>query len=124
MAQKSKVVQFTNTTITPKCVWRTLRDFDSDVTANIHGFSSSDHYYKVASVTQFLSFITIPTLLIHALDDPFTELTDIPREQDLAQNIHLEVSAHGGHVGFVSGYCRYWLDQRIADFLNSLGSIN
>lgn len=124
MTQKSKLGECTHTTITPKCAWRTLRDFDNDVTAKIHGFSSSDHYYKVASVTQFLSVITIPTLLIHALDDPFTELTDIPREQDLGQSIHLEVSAYGGHVGFVYGYCGYWLDQRITDFLNSLGSIN
>jgi len=58
--------------------------------------------------------------LIQARDDPFMSDDVIPSTNQLNQNTQLEVSKHGGHVGFVShkGWkTTYWLDQRITSFL-------
>ena len=48
----------------------TLRDFDEQVTAPLHGFDSADHYYQRCSGLGMLARIPIPTLVIHAADDP------------------------------------------------------
>lgn len=45
----------------------------------------------------------------------------VPATAELSDRIILELSRHGGHVGFVSGaspwQAVYWLEQRIPDFL-------
>ena len=40
-------------------------------TAPLHGFADADDYYARSSSLSFLSRITVPTLCISALDDPF-----------------------------------------------------
>ena len=102
-------------------ILKSFRDFDEYVTAPLHGFDSADHYYTVSSSRQYLGGITIPTLLLHARDDPFMTDTAIPRKNELPDSVTLEVSPCGGHVGFVTGawpWCaRYWLEERIPDYL-------
>ncbi|MBI3545434.1 MAG: hydrolase [Gammaproteobacteria bacterium] len=101
---------------------KNFRDFDEHVTARLHGFDSADHYYAVASSRQYLQGITVPTLVLHARDDPFMSEKAIPRKDEFSSAVTLEVSAQGGHVGFVSGAWpwrpRYWLEQRIPEFLD------
>ena len=45
----------------------------------------------------------------------------IPSEDELSNNITMELSPHGGHVGFVSGSwpwsAEYWLERRLVDFI-------
>lgn len=98
-----------------------FRDFDEHVTAPLHGFDSADHYYTVSSSRQYLRGITVPTLLLHARDDPFMSEKAIPGQNELSESATLEVSVHGGHVGFVAGaypwHARYWLDERIPTYL-------
>ena len=98
-----------------------FRGFDNRVTAPLHGFRNADHYYAVASCRQYLSDVVRPTLIIHALDDPFMTREIVPSREELAPCIRLELSAAGGHVGFVEGStpwsARYWLDERIVRFL-------
>ena len=98
-----------------------FRDFDEYVTAPLHGFDSADHYYTVSSSRQYLKGITIPTLLLHASDDPFMTEKAIPGQKELSESVVLEVSPHGGHVGFVAGAwpwrARYWLEERIPAYL-------
>jgi predicted alpha/beta-fold hydrolase len=106
---------------------RTFRDFDEHVTAPLHGFRGADHYYAVASSRQYLGAIAVPTLLIHALDDPFMTSDTPPTPAELSATTRLELYPCGGHVGFVSGDApwrpRYWLEQRIPAFLDPhLGS--
>ncbi len=96
---------------------RTLRDFDDRVTAPLHGFVGVDDYYSKSSSRQYLKGIRIPTLILHARDDPFMTPSVIPEPEELPTSVALEVSEHGGHVGFVAGpypgRTVYWLEARI-----------
>ena len=99
----------------------TFRGFDNRVTAPLHGFRDAEHYYDAASCGQYLRDVARPTLIVHALDDPFMTRDIVPSRDELSPFIRLELSAAGGHVGFVEGStpwsARYWLDQRIVRFL-------
>jgi len=101
----------------------TFQLFDHHITAPIHGFKSGDDYYEQSSSRQYLNGITTPTLLIHSKDDPFMTAEAIPRQDELSESVTLELSSHGGHVGFVSGNtpwnAKYWLEQRIPEFLGT-----
>ena len=104
----------------PLSALSSFRRFDDRVTAPLHGFRDADHYYAEASSRRYLSDIRAPTLVIHALDDPFMTPDTPPRPGEIPQAVTLELSRHGGHVGFVSGppwRPRYWHEQRICDFL-------
>ncbi len=94
--------------------------FDHNFTAPIHGFDSAEHYYKSASCRQFLKGISKPTLILHARDDPFMSPEVLPDKDELARAVTLELSEHGGHVGFVSSKGitpDTWLQKRIHQFL-------
>ncbi len=94
--------------------------FDGAYTAPIHGFDSADDYYQKSSAKQFLKKIRTPTLIIQALDDPFMTDEILPEEAELSSSITIEVSPHGGHVGFVGGSLlkpRYWLEERVVSYL-------
>lgn len=98
----------------------TLRDFDEQVTAPLHGFDSADHYYQTCSGLDLLARITIPTLIIHAADDPFMTGAVIPRPEQLSPMVRYELSRRGGHVGFLHGppwRPRFWLEERISQWL-------
>jgi uncharacterized protein len=100
---------------------KTFRLFDDQITAPLHGFRDVDDYYQRCSSRQFLINIRTPTLIIHALDDPFMTPDSIPKESELSEQVCLELSDKGGHVGFVGGKYPfqgdYWLEQRIPEFL-------
>jgi predicted alpha/beta-fold hydrolase len=109
--------------IDTSCLTRlsSFRQFDHEVTAPLHGFTGVDDYYAKSSSRRFVSRITTPTLIIHALDDPFMTPDAIPRNDELGPGVTLELCRKGGHVGFVSGRLpmrpRYWLDLRVATWL-------
>ena len=98
--------------------------FDEAYTAPIHGFDSADDYYQKSSAKQFLKTIATPTLIIQAIDDPFMTDKILPEEAELSSSVTIEVYPHGGHVGFVSGSLlnpRYWLEERIVNYLKRDG---
>lgn len=101
-----------------QCFWT----FDEYITAPLNGYAHVHDYYRESSSRQFLIDIATPTLIIHAKDDPFMVPAVIPRAEELSKDIVLEVSEHGGHVGFISGQIPgrpiYWLDERIPQFLH------
>lgn len=101
----------------------TIREYDDKITAPLHGFSGVDEYYTESSCRQFLSRIRTPTLILHAADDPFMTPAAIPAQAELSRHVTLELSERGGHVGFICGSApwktRYWLEQRIPDYLES-----
>jgi predicted alpha/beta-fold hydrolase len=100
---------------------KTLREFDERITAPLHGFANAEECYSATSCGGVLSSIKVNTLLIHALDDPLIPEECIPIEEALGQNMRLEISKHGGHLGFLSSGMpwrqRQWLTQRILDFV-------
>lgn len=97
---------------------KNFHDFDNAITAPLHGFESAEDYYQRCSSIHFLHAIRTPTLIIHALDDPFMTPATVPTESELSDAIHLELSKRGGHVGFVAGNWpwrpRWWLEERIS----------
>jgi len=101
---------------------RTFWDFDGAYTAPIHGFISAQDYYTQSSAKQFLQYIHTPTLIIHALDDPFMSAKILPTEKEVSKNVTLEVSKYGGHLGFISGNILkpvYWTEKRIIEFFKT-----
>jgi len=100
---------------------KTIFDFDEKVTAPLNGFNSADDYYQQASGNQVMSAIKQPCLFVHSADDPFLNHQSSLPAQTLNEQVTFEVSTHGGHVGFICGNNpfkpKYWLEQRIPDFI-------
>ncbi|TRZ93401.1 MAG: hydrolase [Rhodocyclaceae bacterium] len=97
---------------------RTLRDFDDAVTAPLHGFLGADDYYARSSAGPLLGNVRVPTLLLHAANDPFLPEAALPRREHLAAAVTLEISRGGGHAGFVHGALPGridWMPQRLLD---------
>jgi uncharacterized protein len=103
---------------------RSLREFDDRITALYSGFSSADDYYYRAAAARVLDRIAVPTLILHALDDPFIRLTAESRKEINANpNITLIESEHGGHCAFLAqpdeagSYDGYWAEHTLLRFL-------
>jgi uncharacterized protein len=101
----------------------TLRQFDDQITARYSGFTGADDYYHRASSARVASQISVPTLILHALDDPFIRMLPSTRAALLAnQQVRLIETAHGGHCAFLApatGYDGYWAEKLLLDFLLS-----
>ncbi len=99
----------------------TFREFDDAATAPLHGFSGVDDYYASSSSKQFLHKIGLPTLLVHADDDPFLPPSAVPRDEVRGNsNLTGLFTQRGGHVGFLSGHPgapRFWAEENVARFL-------
>lgn len=82
----------------------TLTDFDNLITARHNGWRDAAQYYEVNSSGQFLPTITVPTLVVHAVDDPM--ITFAPYEATDWEALESQtpvrrlITAHGGHCGF------------------------
>jgi predicted alpha/beta-fold hydrolase len=102
---------------------KTIWEFDEKVTAPLHGFAGAEEYYLLSSSRQYLNKIRIPTLLVHAQDDPFMTEDLIPDPEELPEQVQLELTPRGGHVGFVTGKfpwrSEYWLEKRVPAFLKN-----
>jgi predicted alpha/beta-fold hydrolase len=101
---------------------RTVRDFDERFVAPRNGFGTADRYYALCSGRRFLDAIAVPTLVIHALDDPWIPGT-LYREVDWTRNPRLVplLPRHGGHVGFHgAGPVVAWHDRCILQLLDGL----
>lgn len=96
--------------------WTDFRTFDERVTAPLHGFAGAADYYARSSSRPFLRDIAVPTLVVHALDDPFLAAGGIPSAPELGAPVTLELATRGGHVGFVTTEAG-WLERRITDFI-------
>ena len=97
----------------------TLYAFDDAVTGPLHGFAGADDYWRRASSKPWLPAIAVPTLLLHALNDPFMPANAMPGKAQVSPRVHLDLPHEGGHVGFVSGSLPGrldWMPQRLLQF--------
>ena len=102
---------------------KTMWQFDDRVTAPLFGFSGADEYYKQSSGKSFLKKIAKPCLMIHAKDDPFMTDACLPFNHELSDTVTFELSAAGGHLGFVAeGRLMqpvFWCESRVPEFLKA-----
>lgn len=101
---------------------KTFSEWDAKYTAKLHGFKSAHDYYSKCNSLQFLYKITIPTLLVNALNDPFLTKTCFPIELAKKHDyLHLETPKKGGHVGFsMNGiHGNYYSEIRALEFVSS-----
>lgn len=118
MAQAAGLVEpeWLNAAETATSLW----DFDNRLVGPWNGWSGAAEYYAVNSAQRFLPTIGVPTLLIHALDDPWIP-GDAYKAVDWAGLPMLTplLSPGGGHVGF---HCPggVWSDQCLRLFLRRL----
>jgi predicted alpha/beta-fold hydrolase len=100
---------------------RTIRDFDERYTSRAHGFDGAADYYRKSSSIRTMHCIRIPTLIIHAEDDPFIPFAPL-RVPALTENPYILFVAtrKGGHVAFVgssiNGEDRFWAENRAVEF--------
>jgi predicted alpha/beta-fold hydrolase len=102
---------------------RSLYEFDDRVVAARNGFAGADDYYARCSAAPFLDAIRVPTLLIHALDDPWIPAAAYT-QRDWSRNPRVVplLARGGGHVGFHARDARAaWHDRCAQRFIAALG---
>ena len=105
-------------------VWAsaTIRDFDDAATAKLYGFAGAEDYYHKSSSNRFIQSVRVPTLLIHARDDPFLPAAALPLSTIEANPfLALVLTDGGGHVGFLERgppwNPTFWVEEQSASFL-------
>jgi uncharacterized protein len=101
---------------------RSIWEYDHRFSAPRNGFRGAEDYYERNAAKRFLDGIAVPTLVIHALDDPW-----IPPEAYLGYDWRRNPSLipllppRGGHIGF-QGRDRHttWHDICATRFLEAL----
>jgi predicted alpha/beta-fold hydrolase len=100
---------------------RNLYEFDNAVTAPLHGFRDTDHYWETAGSWPGFAAIRVPTLVINARNDPFMPEASLERARSASKHVTLEFPAGGGHAGFLTGPFpgrHGWLAQRLLEFFS------
>jgi uncharacterized protein len=99
----------------------TLRDFDDKVTAYYCGFTGAQDYYERSSASKVIDRVAVPTLILHAANDPFIRITPQTRATLAANpNITFHESDDGGHCSFLAepnGYDGRWAERQVVEFL-------
>jgi uncharacterized protein len=100
---------------------KTIKDFDELYTSLANGFANAADYYYKSSCIRVVDRIRVPTLIIHAKDDPFIPFEPL-RESAFANNPYLLLvqTDKGGHVAFISAENRsedrFWAENRVVEF--------
>jgi predicted alpha/beta-fold hydrolase len=106
---------------------RSIPEFDDRYIAPMFGFENADDYYAKASSLPFIGRIRIPTLMIHAMDDPFIPFAPLFASSIAANPFVLMIATeHGGHVAFMSASSqdedRFWAENRLVEFCTAIVS--
>jgi len=98
-----------------------LRDFDDKVTAFYSGFAGASDYYARAAAANVVDRIAVPTLILHAANDPFIRILPETRQKILS-NPHVTFieTEDGGHCSFLAqpdGDDGRWAERQIVQFV-------
>lgn len=106
---------------------RTIREFDGLYTAPDGGYGTADNYYSTASAYKSLPYISVPSLIITAKDDPIVPFESFSAERMTNVNVRLVATAHGGHGGFFQarkegrrGFDQHWAENRVVQFFEEV----
>jgi uncharacterized protein len=106
---------------------RTLEQYDARFVAPAFGFVDVNDYYARASALPVMGHIRVPTMIIHAADDPFIPVSPL-RDPAVTGNPYVlpVITERGGHVAFISAEAqvedRFWAENRLADFASLVAS--
>jgi uncharacterized protein len=81
---------------------KTLREFDNEVTAPLHGYRDTEDYWLRASSKPGLVDVDVPTLILNARNDPFLPAWALPEANEVSARVRRDFPEQGGHVGFLS----------------------
>jgi predicted alpha/beta-fold hydrolase len=103
-----------------------LRLFDDRVTAYYCGFAGADDYYARAGAANVVQRIAVPTLILHAANDPFIRIQPETVSRIAANpNITYIETEDGGHCAFVgerngAGDDGRWAEREVVEFARSV----
>jgi uncharacterized protein len=105
-----------------------LRLFDDRITAHYCGFSGADDYYARAAAANVVDRIAVPTLIIHAKNDPFIRMQPETLRRIAANpNITYLETEDGGHCAFVGERNGdptddgRWAEREVIEFVKQVG---
>ncbi|MDB4934616.1 MAG: Hydrolase, alpha/beta fold family functionally coupled to Phosphoribulokinase [Labilithrix sp.] len=104
----------------------TFRHYDATIIVPMHGFRDVDAYYAAASAGPWLAKIAVPTLLVHADDDPMVPGDTVrPWLASASSAVRVDLTPHGGHLGWVAGFDEAswitgWSTKRALSFLDEV----
>lgn len=104
--------------------WKEFKDFhefDTHYAANIFGFKDASDFYANVQCLPFLKHIELPTLILNAWNDPLLAESCFPIELAKSkENLTLEITQQGGHVGFMQqGKTHTYAEERALKFFNA-----
>jgi len=106
-----------------------LRLFDDRITAHYCGFAGADDYYARAAASNVVDRIAVPTLILHAANDPFIRVREETRQRiSKNPNITYIETEDGGHCAFLSerngdpGDDGRWAEREVVEFARSVPS--
>ncbi len=84
---------------------QTIGEVDDELISPVFGFTDKFDYYRQVDARPCLKYITVPTLILNARDDPFfghENGKSLPSETDIADApVRVIISQSGGHCGFL-----------------------
>ena len=99
---------------------RSIREFDDVITARYCGFAGAQDYYTRSSASRVAENIGVPTLVVHAADDPFVRIMPETRAKFRANpQVTFIETQHGGHCAFIAnpnGYDGRWAERQTIQF--------
>ena len=82
---------------------RSMRLFDQHIVARYGGFADADDYYYGVASSQYSDRISVPTLIVHSLDDPFIRMLPTTRTALIENpNVTYVETQYGGHCAFLA----------------------
>jgi uncharacterized protein len=100
---------------------RTMRAYDDEVIAPMHGFAGASDYYRAVSCGPRLDRVRVPTLCLYAADDPMVPAATLrPFAARASASVTVQETSYGGHIGFSHGPGRPpWAIVRALEFFRS-----